>query len=161
MAIPAMTAMADPLPARNTTLQACYGQAQTQYDINDCSQHAAQRAQTELDTLYRAVLAKYRDDPHLLRRLRAAQKAWERYRDAEFAAVYPHSGDPDYAADYTPTCSATLKLALTRSRIARLRLWLRGGIEGDLCAGAIRPGEAADPHPPRHSAGDSPTPPTH
>ncbi len=144
------------LPAAAATtarMQACYARSQTQYDINTCSQDSARSTRSKLQALFQAVLAKYRDDPHQQARLRAAQRAWTRYRDAEFAAVYPHAGETDYATTaYAPTCTARLNLALMRARIARLRLWLRGGIEGDLCAGAIRAGgprQPAPPHSPR------------
>lgn len=136
------------LPAAATItarMQTCYAQAQTQYDINTCSQDAARNTRNELQALFQAVLAKYRDDPHQQARLRAAQRAWTRYRDAEFAAVYPHAGEANYATAYAATCTARLNLALMRARIARLRLWLRGGIEGDLCAGALRAGGPRHP----------------
>lgn len=121
-------------------LQACYGRALSQGDINTCSETAAHAAQTRLNSLYQAVLAKYHDAPAQQARLRSAQQAWERYRDAELHAVYPHAGDPAYATAYTPTCHARLRLSLLRERIARLRQWLDGGIEGDLCAGALNSG---------------------
>src|SRR6266550_8492053 len=61
------------------------------------------------------------------------QKAWEAYRDAQLAALYPRGDVSSYGSVY-PLCLAILKKALTEGRIRDLKALTTSG-EGDACYG--------------------------
>ena len=61
------------------------------------------------------------------------QKAWEAYRDAQLAALYPQEDISSYGSVY-PMCFAILKKALTEGRIRDLKALTTSG-EGDVCYG--------------------------
>ena len=61
------------------------------------------------------------------------QKAWEAYRDAQLAALYPPGDGSSYGSVY-PLCLAILKKALTEGRIRDLKALTTSG-EGDVCYG--------------------------
>ena len=65
------------------------------------------------------------------------QKAWEAYRDAQLAALYPGLPAGKIISEYGtvyPMCYATLKTKLTEGRIRDLKALTSPG-EGDVCAG--------------------------
>ncbi|MEO6365528.1 MAG: lysozyme inhibitor LprI family protein [Luteimonas sp.] len=111
------------------------GQASAEMNADAGTNPAA--ADRELNTVYQQVLLKHAMDKNFIRKLRAAQRAWLAYRDAELAARYP---DPDPRTAYGcvyPDCAAGLKARLIHARISQLRMWLVGVAEGDVCAGSL------------------------
>ena len=78
----------------------CYGQnsaefkgwaakAQTQAELNICASDEAARAKSALVAAYEGFLAKIAGDPLATAKLRKAEAAWLRYRDAYMDAVFP------------------------------------------------------------------------
>jgi len=61
------------------------------------------------------------------------QKAWEAYRDAQLAALYPPGDTSNYGSVY-PMCLANLKQSLTEGRIRDLKA-LTTSREADVCYG--------------------------
>ena len=127
-----------PLAARAQQPQAdCFEKAVTQLDSNECAAKEYQEADAELNRVYKAILEKYKKDPLFLGKLRAAQRAWLAYRDAEIEAKYPHAEEPRYYGSIFPMCDALFKAELTKDRVEKLRVWLDGGEEGDACSGSV------------------------
>jgi uncharacterized protein YecT (DUF1311 family) len=112
----------------------CYDKAQTQLELNDCAGEELAAADAELNRVYQAILKKYKDDSRFIEKLRAAQRAWLAFRDAEFEAKFPAS---DGYGSIFPMCAAQYKAQLTRERVTRLREWLDGIEEGDACSGSV------------------------
>lgn len=124
----------------------CMDRAGSQSQMNTCAGADLQRADAELNQVYQAVLKRYADDPAFVARLRAAERAWIAFRDAELAARYP-AADPRVAyGSVYPMCMAQARAELIRARTAQLQRWLDGVHEGEVCAGSISPAaDAGDP----------------
>jgi uncharacterized protein YecT (DUF1311 family) len=115
----------------------CFDKAVTQLDLNDCAGKQYQEADAELNRVYKAILEKYKEDKLFVEKLRAAQRAWLAYRDAEIEAKYPHAGEAHYYGSIFPMCDSLYQAQLTQERIKKLREWLDGGEEGDACGGSV------------------------
>jgi uncharacterized protein YecT (DUF1311 family) len=119
-------------------LLACSASAQTQGDLDAGAAADLQKADAELNQVYQQVLKEYADDPLVVTKLRAAQRAWIALRDAELDASYPHAKEPGYYGSVFPMCLAGRQAELTRQRTADLRRWLKGVPEGEVCGGALK-----------------------
>ena len=83
-----------------------------------------QRADNELNTVYNQVLKKYSGDAAFLKKLRAAQLAWIRFRDAQVEAHFPATDKlREYGSVY-PVCRYQALKPLTEERTKQLRVWL-------------------------------------
>jgi uncharacterized protein YecT (DUF1311 family) len=71
----------------------------SQREMNECASKQLQRTEAKLEGLLRRV-GLDRDSPE--------QKAWEAYRDAQLAALYPPEDISGYGSVY-PMCFAILK----------------------------------------------------
>jgi uncharacterized protein YecT (DUF1311 family) len=96
----------------------------SQADMNDCALTNLHEAELKLERLLKQ-LGIAANSPE--------QKAWEAYRDAQLAAVYPPGDTSSYGSVY-PMCLAILKQALTEGRIRDLKALTTSG-EGDVCYG--------------------------
>ncbi|MBC7928741.1 MAG: DUF1311 domain-containing protein [Bryobacteraceae bacterium] len=111
---------------------------QTQLQINQQAQQQFTAADSELNSVYQEVRKKYASDTRFLSRLKEAQKAWLRFRDAQTAAMYPASDKArEYGSMYS-FCLGNLLKQMTQERTKQLKVWLDGGSEGDACSGSVR-----------------------
>jgi uncharacterized protein YecT (DUF1311 family) len=113
----------------------CLDTAQTQRDLNNSSGKDSANAERELNATYQGILKKYADDPAFIGRLRTAQRAWLKFRDAQLQMRFPPSNQAGSAA---PMCYASYKAELAQARTRELKVWLDGIEEGDVCAGSIK-----------------------
>jgi len=113
----------------------CLDTAQTQRDLNDSAGNESAKAERELNATYQGILKKYADDPAFIGRLRIAQRAWLKFRDAQLEMRFLPS---DQAGSAKPMCYASYKVELTQARARELKVWLDGVEEGDVCAGSIK-----------------------
>jgi uncharacterized protein YecT (DUF1311 family) len=117
------------------------GQTLTQRDLDQDAGASFKAADVELNQVYQDIRRRYRDEPLFLEKLKLAQRAWLKFRDAELEALYPLASDGDpltvYGSIY-PMCYASAKEQLTQERTAQLRRWLDRVQEGDTCAGSKR-----------------------
>jgi uncharacterized protein YecT (DUF1311 family) len=122
----------------------CLAHATNQLDMNRCAGADADAADRELNRTYQAILRRYADQPLFIERLREAQRAWLKYRDAQIAMKFPISPKPDESAQgsVSPMCLGAYKAGLIRRRTQELREWLVGIAEGDVCAGSIKTHES-------------------
>jgi len=102
----------------------------TQGGMNECAVKELHKAELKLERLLNKLGIR-RDSPE--------QKAWEAYRDAQLAALYPQEDTSSYGSVY-PMCLAIFKKALTEGRIRDLKALTTSG-EGDVCNG-YRPDSA-------------------
>ncbi len=115
----------------------CFDKAVTQADLNDCAGEQFAAADAELNRVYKAILEKYKQDPLFVEKLRAAQRAWLTYRDAEIEAKYPHNKEPGHYGSSIRMCYPLYQAQLTQERTKKLREWLDGAEEGDVCSGSV------------------------
>lgn len=78
----------------------------------------------------------YSDQPDFLEKFDASQQAWEEYRRKHIQALYP-GGRENYGSSFS-FCGPMESLRLVKDRIALIKQWIIGTIEGDACCGTIR-----------------------
>lgn len=105
----------------------------TQGEMNECAAKDLRKTELKMERLLRE-LGIGRDSPE--------QKAWEAYRDAQLAAIYPQENISTYGSVY-PMCLAILKKRLTEGRIRDLKALTISG-EGDVCYGYRAPSGKSD-----------------
>jgi uncharacterized protein YecT (DUF1311 family) len=110
-------------------------QAQSQAEINASACDAVKKADAELNAVYTAILKKNAEDKRFLDKLKAAQRAWIAFRDAEMGARYPAQDKSEYGSAFN-LCWCNALADLTRRRTADLKLWRDGIPEGDVCVGS-------------------------
>ena len=116
--------------------RSCMERAPTQGAMNRCAIKSYRKAEEELNRVYKRIKALYRDDKLFLEKLKKAQQAWIKLRDADLRLKFPHRGQPGYYGSAFPMCEAIFKRELTLERIRFLKQWLKGAEEGDLCSGS-------------------------
>jgi uncharacterized protein YecT (DUF1311 family) len=108
----------------------CFEKASSQAELNTCASDAFSKADAELNQVYQQLLKKYAGDNGLVRRLRLAQQAWLRFRDANVGALYP---EPESGqGSVNPMCRAMEMARLTMERTEDLKRLLNPR-EGDVC----------------------------
>ena len=118
--------------------------AQTQADLDQQSCGQFHKADASLNATYSKILKEYGKNAQFVSKLKAAQRAWLAFRDAELEARFPK---PDKQAEYGtvyPMCRCTQLQELTEQRRKELGLWLDGIPEGDVCAGSVKTARAGD-----------------
>ncbi len=94
-----------------------------------CAYQEFARVDQELNSVYQQLLAKYRDNPLFIEKMKGSQRAWLKFRDAELEAIFPcEESDVRicwgslYLLEYPLE-----KKQLTEDRIAQLRYLLDRG----------------------------------
>ena len=109
---------------------------QTQQEMNAKAGRDLDKAEKELNSVYKKILRVYADDTVFIRKLRIAERLWMQFRDAQIEMKYP--ADPmDYGTVF-PMCEAMYREHLTLERIETLREWTEEREEGDVCTGSVR-----------------------
>jgi uncharacterized protein YecT (DUF1311 family) len=115
-------------------------EAKTQLEMNGCAYGMYQEEDTELNRVYREVLKRYKEDHVFIKKFQEAQRAWLKFRDAQFEAMFPQildsRGQYNYGSVF-PMCSSLYKASLTHTRVEEIRAWLEGTEEGDVCSGSL------------------------
>jgi uncharacterized protein YecT (DUF1311 family) len=99
--------------------------AMAQSEMNRCAAEDASAADAELNRVYQQLLSKLSDDKSAQAKLRAAQRAWVVFRDAQLEAWYPASNKQAYGSIF-PMCYAQMRAAITKERAEQLRRMLDG-----------------------------------
>jgi uncharacterized protein YecT (DUF1311 family) len=125
--------------ARAADQKSCGDKARTQYELNNCSSDELRKVDAELNALYQLILTDYADDPKFIEKLKIAQRAWVKFRDAEMEALFPpHNEDPNFYGSVQPMCESNWLVILTKQRIEQLKKWADRTKEGDICSGSIK-----------------------
>lgn len=112
--------------------------AQTQSESSQDACTGFKQADALLNKNYNQVLAEYKKNAPLIRKLKISQRAWIAYRDAQIEALYPA---PNKRAEYGsvyPMCRCNALATLTTQRADELKKWIDGAEEGDVCSGSIK-----------------------
>ena len=117
------------------TLNLCLGQ--TQLEMNQKVHSDFQKADKELNSVYQTILKEYKSDTAFIRNLRIAQKLWIQFRDAEMKMKYPDR-ESGYYGSIQPMCWSMYLKELTDERTKKLKIWLAGSEEGDVCSGSVK-----------------------
>jgi uncharacterized protein YecT (DUF1311 family) len=104
----------------SSTLDVCMNVAGSQRELNQCASDEAKRADTELNTKYKNFLTQIAGDTLAVTKLKVAERAWLRYRDAYLDATYPaQNKQANYGTEY-PMDVNLLRAKLTREHVAAL-----------------------------------------
>ncbi len=117
------------------TMVSSYGQTQSQ--MNQKAAKDFEKSDKELNSVFQQIIKEYSSDTVFIKNLRKAQKLWVQLRDAELEAKFPDEPDKFYGS-VAPMCWSMYKTDLTKERIKKLRVWLIGIKEGDVCAGSVK-----------------------
>ncbi|MCE0464269.1 lysozyme inhibitor LprI family protein [Pseudomonas uvaldensis] len=101
--------------------------ATTQGEMNQCAAQAKKAADDELNSLYKQITARLKDNPEAKQLLVKAQRAWIGFRDAEcnFSASGVEGGS------VYPLIYGSCITALTKARVETFKTYLKCK-EGDL-----------------------------
>ena len=111
--------------------------SQTQADMNKQTYESYKKADKELNDIYHKILIEYKADTLFVKNLKASQRIWINFRDAELKIRYPDYGN-NYYGSMQPMCVASYLEKLTKERIKTLKEWLDGVEEGEGCEGSVK-----------------------
>lgn len=114
------------MPQFASAQQNC-GDLTNQADMNTCAGKAYEKSDAELNTFYKQIETRLRDDADTKKLLVSAQKAWISFRDAECT----FSNARVAGGSVYPFVSSTCLDGLTQSRIQDLKGYLKCD-EGDM-----------------------------
>lgn len=119
----------------------CLETAYVKEEINRCidtQEVHFKHADAELNRTYKEVQKVYAKKKLFLKKLKKAQLAWIKLRDADFEMQFPHAEDHGYYGSVFKICADNHKTEVTLQRVLFLKEWLKGVEEGDSCAGSKR-----------------------
>ena len=110
---------------------------QTQAQLTDESNKRLKKAETELTSVYNKILTTYSDDKEFIKNLKESHELWTKFRTTELKVMFPDR-KPGYYGSGHQMCINDYLADLTNDRVKRLRTWLNGTVEGDVCSGSIK-----------------------
>jgi len=99
----------------------CSKNAMAQHEMHVCANEEAIRVDSELNRVYKLLLSKIRGNPLATAKIKAAQKAWIRYRDAYIQAMYPENDKQAKYGSIFPMEVDLLAAKLSRQQIEALK----------------------------------------
>jgi uncharacterized protein YecT (DUF1311 family) len=111
---------------------------QTQLEMNQKADNEYKKADKELNSIYNKILKDYKVDTKFITKLKVAQNAWIKFRDAEMNALFPEDNKSVEYGSVFSMCWNNALTDLTKQRIKKLKVWLNGIEEGDACSGSIK-----------------------
>lgn len=119
-------------------LAICNSSAQTQADMNQDACAKYEKADAEMNAVYRQVLNKYKTEAVFVAKFKTAQRAWIAFRDAHLESLYPEPNKLQSYGSVNSMCRCSVLAELTVERAKQLKQWLNGAEEGDVCGGSVR-----------------------
>jgi uncharacterized protein YecT (DUF1311 family) len=120
---------AGPRPGSQEKAPDC-SNAVTQQEINRCAATDANNAEAEMNKVLEAFTSRHKKDAVFVQRVREAQQAWLRYRDAQLSAQFAtapgESTQVHYGSMYS-MCYSNAKAELTRQRTEQLKEMVKSG----------------------------------
>ena len=103
----------------------------TQGELNECGGTEFRKADAELNRVYTALMEKLKSDAVATESLKASERAWINFRDAQMKALHPHLNEE---GSVHPMCWSLRMAELTAQRTEMLKKLLDSGKEeGDVC----------------------------
>jgi len=103
---------------------------------NKQAEPACVKADKELNRVYKNVRIAYKDDPLFLEKLKAAQRAWVKFRDGHMDSRYPLDQN-EYGSIFRD-CWCSELATISEARTKQLKQWLKGAPEGEGCSGSYK-----------------------
>ena len=95
------------------------------------------QADKRLNAVYQNVLNDYASDQEFIKNLKASERHWIKFRDAEMLMKYPKNSEARNGSVF-PVCYYSYLTNLTDQRTTTLNQWLEGESEGEVCGASIR-----------------------
>ena len=114
------------------------GFGQTNINMKENANQSYKNSDAELNEVYREIIKEYSTDTIFIKALRISQRNWIKFRDSELKMKYPDIGSAGGYGSIHPLCVSNYLAELTHIRTERLKLWLTGIEEGDVCSGTIK-----------------------
>ena len=112
--------------------------SQSQFEINKEANKEYKKADIALHSMYQKILSEYNSDSIFINRLKKTQRIWITYRDAELGMKFPSENkQAEYGSVY-PMCVSSFLEKLTKERTQKLKVWVIGINEGNICSGSVR-----------------------
>ena len=111
---------------------------QTNINIEENANQRYKNSDAELNEVYREILKEYSTDTIFIKALRISQRNWIKFRDSELKMKYPDRGSAGWYGSIYPLCVSNYLAELTQIRTERLKIWLTGIKEGDVCPGTVK-----------------------
>jgi len=111
---------------------------QNQFELTEKACADYKKADTEMNSIYRRILAENQNDRLFVQKMRAAQRAWVAFRDAHLESLFPATDKRAAYGSVQPMCHCMELEKITAERAKVLKQWLDGVEEGDVCAGSIK-----------------------
>jgi uncharacterized protein YecT (DUF1311 family) len=111
--------------------------AQTQSQMNQDAAKSFQKADKELNDVYKKILIEYKEDTLFIKNLKISQRLWVQFKKAEMDMKYPNYSS-GYYGSVQPMCELIYEEQLTKDRIKTLKVRLTGIEEGDVCSGSVK-----------------------
>lgn len=101
----------------------------TQMEMNRCAKDDYVAADKKLNATWKALLAKEKDNKAYIKSLRAAQRAWIKFRDKEIEAMFACEGDKIRVCwgSMYPLLYHSEMTEITEARTKRLQKYLEQG----------------------------------
>ncbi|WP_366183089.1 lysozyme inhibitor LprI family protein [Flavobacterium ovatum] len=113
------------------------GFSQTQLDLNSEAIKDYNTSDKKLNQVYQQILREYKSDLVFIANFKKAQRLWVQFRDAEMNAKFPDR-EVGYYGSVQPMCWNHYLEILTNERITKLKTWIIGIEEGDVCTGTVK-----------------------
>jgi uncharacterized protein YecT (DUF1311 family) len=117
-------------------LAVCNPLARAEVNQEACAKY--EKADAEMNAVYRQVLSKHKQDSLFVAKFKTAQRAWIAFRDAHLESLYPEPNKLQAYGSVNPVCRCFVLADLTAERTKQLKQWLNGAEEGDVCSGSVR-----------------------
>ena len=112
-----------------------FGQSQMEMNLEAESEY--KQADNRLNAVYQKILNDYESDQEFIKNLKASERLWIKFRDAEMLMKYPKNGEVRNGSVF-PLCYYIYSEKLTEQRIETLNQWIDGHPEGEVCGGSVR-----------------------
>ncbi len=112
--------------------------SQTQSEMNQEAFEHYKKKDAELNLVYNKIIKEYGNDKEFIINLRKTQNIWIQFRDAELAMQFPKEDKLLHYGSVFPMCRSYILAEMTEQRTNRLKVWLEGIEEGEVCLGSIK-----------------------
>lgn len=126
------------LVENQASLKEIGGKNDGQADFPGRVNNELKRADDTLNTVYKQILAMYKNNPTFIDKLTEAELAWIDFRDAELELVRSAPNLQKMYGELSPVAVEYEKARLTLDRVNQLHEWVDGVPEGTVGAGSRR-----------------------
>lgn len=111
---------------------------QTQDEMNQEAFNHYKEKDAKLNLVYNKILKEYGNEKDFIINLKKAQNIWIQFRDAEMAMRFPKEDKLFHYGSVYRMCRNYILAEMTEERTNKLKVWLDGIEEGEVCLGTIK-----------------------